>query len=188
MLLRYIPNFLTIIRIIIVPFFIYFFTSDYYSYRLISLILFFVGSLSDFLDGYIARKYNLVTTLGKIIDPLADKILILSAFFLLNNSYPSYVPLWMLYLILFRDIFVTLYRIYLKNKDVVMQANMLAKRKTLFQIVIIHFLLILHVFYFNELQSHLFFYVNAIYFAMVVCTGITLYSGLNYFISYMHDE
>ena len=181
MYFKYIPNILTLFRILIVPFFIYCFASENFIFRLISLLIFLVGSVSDFLDGFIARKYNFVTSLGKIIDPIADKILILCAFFLLHLYYPLYIPIWMLLIILFRDIIVTLFRLYLKKKDVILNTSILAKRKTLFQIIIIHFLLIMHVFFNKELLNHSSIYVHMIYLAMLLCTLMTILSGIYYF-------
>ena len=66
---------------------------EFIIYRCISLLLFFIGSLSDLLDGYIARKYNYITDLGKYLDPFADKILILSALFLLSSLFPQIIKL-----------------------------------------------------------------------------------------------
>ena len=179
--IKYIPNILTIFRIIITPFFILFFFDENFYIRLLSLILFFFGSVSDFLDGYLARKYNLVTDFGKFVDPLADKILILAAFCVLFIMYPLYVPLWMVILILLRDVLITFFRLYLKKNNSVLKTSVIAKRKTLFQIIVIHFLLIYHVF--NEFTL----FANSgldyiIYFLMLLCVSFTLLSALHYFI------
>ena len=116
MYIKTIPNILTFSRIIFVPFFIVFFYSNLFYYKLLSLILFFVCSLTDFLDGYLARKYNLVTSVGKFIDPLADKILVLSAFIVIHSVYPDCVPLWMILTVFLRDVAVTSLRLFLKLK------------------------------------------------------------------------
>ena len=76
------PNKLTVLRVILVPFYVFFFlTADHFgpAFRYIALLIFVVASLTDMLDGKIARKYNLVTTFGKFMDPLADKLLVCSA-------------------------------------------------------------------------------------------------------------
>jgi len=73
------PNKLTLLRIIIAPFFMYFFLLDNYYSRLVSLGLFIIASLTDLADGYYARKYGIITAFGKFMDPLADKILVSSA-------------------------------------------------------------------------------------------------------------
>ena len=90
------PNKLTVARVIAVPFFIAFYMLGYH---IAAFVIFIAASLTDMLDGKIARKYNLVTNFGKIMDPLADKILVYSAFCLLI---PDYVPGWMLIIILAR--------------------------------------------------------------------------------------
>ena len=115
--LKIIPNILTLFRILVVPFFIVFFYSHLFYLKILSLCLFFIGSITDFFDGYIARKYNLVTNLGKFIDPLADKILVLSAFVVLHNLYPDFIPGWMIFVILTRDVIVTFFRFYLNSKN-----------------------------------------------------------------------
>ena len=136
MTLKYIPNILSLFRILVTPFFVITFLSPLFSTRIFSLLLFFAGSLSDFLDGFIARKYNIVTNFGKIVDPIADKVLIISAFILLNYYYPYYVRTWMVACIIARDVGVTIFRIILQRKGFILHANMFAKRKTLFQIII----------------------------------------------------
>ena len=182
MSIKYIPNILTLSRILIVPFFIFSFLNDDLSIKILSIILFSLGSISDFLDGYIARKYNLITNLGKIIDPLADKILILTAFFLLNKVYPEYIPLWMVNLILLRDIMITIFRFYLKKKNSIFKTSIIAKRKTLSQIIIIHFLLIYHVFKESLFFTNTYLSLQIMYFSMFFCVVFTIITGLHYFI------
>ena len=177
--IKYVPNILTLIRILIVPFFIVSFLNENFSIRILSIILFFLGSFSDFLDGYIARKYNLVTNFGKIIDPLADKILILAAFFILNKMYPTYVPLWMVSLILLRDLIITYFRFYFKKKNFILKTSIIAKRKTLFQIIIIHLLLIFHVFK-ESIPFDINLSMQIIYFSMLMCVIFTVFTGLHY--------
>ena len=94
------PNKLTIARIIAVPFFI---AAYYLEWHLVAFIIFVAASFTDMLDGKIARKYNLVTNFGKIMDPLADKVLVYSAFCLMV---PDPVPGWMLIIILAREFLV----------------------------------------------------------------------------------
>jgi CDP-diacylglycerol--glycerol-3-phosphate 3-phosphatidyltransferase len=114
-------------------------------YKLISLKIFFLASLSDFLDGYIARKYNFVSSFGKNIDPISDKILVISSFIVLSIFYPSIVPFWMILLIVSRDILVTILRYYRFSSSSDFKTSFIAKRKTLVQIIIIHLILILHI-------------------------------------------
>ncbi len=146
MYFRFLPNILSFSRIIITPIFAYFLIKKTFIFGIIALIIFLVGSLTDILDGYIARKYNIGTELGKYIDPLADKILVVTAFCILSYLYPVQVPIWMILVILFRDIFIMLYRSFLIKKNIYFETSKLAKLKTFYQVFIIHLLLISHVF------------------------------------------
>ena len=177
---KYIPNALTIFRVLIVPFFIMFFLGSGFMNRLISLALFFIGSITDFFDGYIARKYNYITDFGKLIDPFADKILIISALLLLNNFYPDSIKLWMVIAIISRDIFITLYRYILIRKKIVMRTSIFAKSKTLLQIIIIHIVLIYHAFYNDISINSLYNFNYFIYLLMVICTVLTILTGIHY--------
>ena len=109
-----IPNILTISRILLVPFFLYYLIQDERHYKVIALGIFIFSSITDFFDGYLARKLSAESKFGKIFDPLADKILViaaLSAFVYLDNQ----IPLWMIVAIASRDLLITLIR-FLGNK------------------------------------------------------------------------
>ena len=112
------PNKLTIARVIAVPFFI---GAYYFSWYLLAFIIFVAASLTDMLDGKIARKYNLVTNFGKIMDPLADKVLVYSAICLMI---PVYVPAWMLIIILAREFTVAGMRTVAASEGIVIAAGM----------------------------------------------------------------
>ena len=104
------PNRLTMIRFILaIPFIIFLQYSDSSKYglifRLISLVIFVIASLTDFFDGYIARKYNLITDFGKIMDPLADKILVISALVIFVQL--EYIPGWMSIVVLAREFLIS---------------------------------------------------------------------------------
>ena len=118
------PNKLTIARVIAVPFFI---GAYYFSWYLLAFIIFVAASLTDMLDGKIARKYNLVTNFGKIMDPLADKVLVYSAICLMI---PVYVPAWMLIIILAREFTVAGMRTVAASEGIVIAAGMSGKIKT----------------------------------------------------------
>ena len=107
------------------------------------LFLFFIASLTDIIDGYYARTYNLITTLGRYLDPIADKLFILSGFFTLYYILDGYIQLWMLLIIILRDIFVTLLRNIFSEKGFFFKTSILAKRKTLLQVISIHIMLLL---------------------------------------------
>ncbi|MCD6329650.1 MAG: CDP-diacylglycerol--glycerol-3-phosphate 3-phosphatidyltransferase [Candidatus Cloacimonetes bacterium] len=129
---RQIPNALTILRIILIPIFIYCALNDFF---ILTLIMFVVASLTDMFDGVIARKFGYVSNFGKIIDPLADKLLVASA--LIIFSYWGIVLWWLTAIILLREIFLTIYRELLKKKGIFLAANRYGKMKTTTQMVTI---------------------------------------------------
>ena len=130
------PNKLTIARIIAVPFFI---AAYYLEWHLVAFIIFVAASFTDMLDGKIARKYNLVTNFGKIMDPLADKVLVYSAFCLMV---PDPVPGWMLIIILAREFLVSGVRTVAASEGIVIAAAMSGKIKTVLQMIAVCMLLI----------------------------------------------
>lgn len=122
------PNKLTILRIILVPVFIALYLSKIY---IPACVVFAIACITDLLDGKIARKYNLVTNFGKIMDPLADKILVYSAFCLFVEK--GIVPGWMLIIILFREFIVAGMRTVAAAEGTVIAAAMSGKIKTVLQ-------------------------------------------------------
>ena len=130
------PNKLTIARIIAVPFFI---AAYYLEWHLVAFIIFVLASFTDMLDGKIARKYNLVTNFGKFMDPLADKVLVYSAFCLMV---PDPVPGWMLIIILAREFLVAGVRTVAASEGIVIAAAMSGKIKTVLQMIAVCMLLI----------------------------------------------
>lgn len=129
------PNKLTIARIIAVPFFI---AAYYLEWHLVAFLIFIAASFTDMLDGKIARKYDLVTNFGKIMDPLADKVLVYSAFCLMV---PDPVPGWMLIIILAREFLVAGVRTVAASEGIVIAAAMSGKIKTVLQMVAVCMLL-----------------------------------------------
>lgn len=130
------PNKLTISRIIAVPFFIVFYMKGCYA---AAFILFVLASLTDLLDGQIARKYGLVTNFGKIMDPLADKILVYSAFCLMTED--GTVSAWMLIVILAREFLIAGIRTVAASDGVVIAAAASGKIKTVLQMISVSLLL-----------------------------------------------
>lgn len=173
---KFFPNLLSFSRIFITPFIILFIFKNTFFYKVISFFLFFIGSLTDFLDGYIARKYNVKSSLGAYLDPLADKILILVTFYLLSYMYPGQVKLWMISIMLVRDISVTVYRNLLVNNNLTLKTSKYGKFKTLFQIIVIHLILGLHIV--NPEYISLY---NYIFWMTFSCVFFSVFSALNYF-------
>ena len=138
------PNKLTIFRmILIIPFVIIELTGclgDYSGLR--ALIIFVVASLTDLLDGKIARKYNLITNFGKFMDPLADKVLVVSAMICLLVNKPELLPAWALIIILAREFIISGFRLVASDAGIVIAASMWGKVKTVSQMVMVIMMLI----------------------------------------------
>ena len=181
---KWIPNLLTSSRIFLVPVFLYFLFSDFSHGKLLALIFFVIAAITDAYDGKIARKHNIVTKFGIFFDPLADKFLVLSAFyaFMFISELDTTIKLWMIILISFRDILVTLLRTIMQYKGITMITSKLGKIKTAFQLITIHLILIFLIFksYSVTIPADL-FYNKSLYFLMVITTIITFYTGVHYF-------
>lgn len=135
------PNALTVIRVIIVPFFIYFLFQDGLVYRVTAFIFFVGASLTDLVDGYLARKWNQETEFGKFLDPLADKILVIGCFvtFILLDEQ---IELWMVLLIIMRDMLITTLRFIAIRQGKSVRTTMMGKVKTTFQMTAIMIILV----------------------------------------------
>ncbi len=130
---------LTVFRILLTPIFIISLFSEYQFAHPIALAIFLIACITDTYDGYYARKYNQVTPEGKFLDPLADKILVSSAF--ISFAFIGIIEFWMVGLILFRDLFVTGLRMAVEHKGLSMVTSLIAKAKTTIQYIIIMFIL-----------------------------------------------
>ena len=136
------PNKLTIIRILMVPVFVLFLLTELGGRfnNLITLVLFVTASLTDLLDGYLARKDNLVTNFGKFMDPLADKLLVCSA--LICFVATKQLPAWMVIVIIAREFIISGFRLIASDEGVVIAASYWGKVKTTVQIIMIIALII----------------------------------------------
>ena len=149
-------------------------------YRITIAILFFlIASLTDFLDGYIARKLNLVTDFGKLMDPLVDKILTSAVFIILSKE--DMIPAWITITIISREFLVTGLRLLASNQGKVLSADSLGKWKTTSQIIVAsYFLTILGS---NEPILKYLKFINQPMFGdllIIICTTITVISGWSY--------
>lgn len=130
------PNKLTMFRVILIPFFVVFLLVEITAVdKWIALAIFIIASLTDFLDGQIARKYNLVTNFGKFMDPLADKLLVCSALICLVAL--GRIPAWMVIVIIAREFIISGFRLVASDNGVVIAASYWGKFKTTFQIIMI---------------------------------------------------
>lgn len=180
------PNKLTALRLVIVPFFLLLLVLPLHwgavtfggvtipVTQLIAAIIFVAACITDNLDGIIARKNHLVTNFGKFADPLADKILVMTAFIVLTSMHV--VPAWVSVIIIWRELTVTGLRLLIvETNGEVMAAKMPGKIKTVSQFIAIIFLLLNNVFF--EL-IHVPFGQIMLY----VCLFFTVYSGIDYFV------
>lgn len=131
------PNKLTIFRVVMIPFFVFFLLTDYAgeASKWIALAIFIIASLTDLLDGKIARKYNLVTNFGKFMDPLADKLLVCAALICLVDM--GKLASWMVIVIISREFIISGFRLIASDNGVVIAASYWGKFKTTFQMVMI---------------------------------------------------
>ena len=132
------PNKLTILRVILVPFFVFFLLAPeslipHSTAKWIALVIFCVASITDFLDGQIARRCNMVTNFGKFMDPLADKLLTCSAFICLIVTRQDALPAWIVIIIISREFVISGFRLVASDNGVVIAASYWGKFKTNFQ-------------------------------------------------------
>ncbi len=131
------PNKLTLFRVILIPFFVFFLLAPYFpGYgNYIAVAIFIIASLTDFLDGKIARKYNLVTNFGKFMDPLADKLLVCSALICLIAL--GRIPAWVVIIIIAREFIISGFRLIASDNGVVIAASYWGKFKTASQMIMV---------------------------------------------------
>ena len=129
------PNKLTLFRVVLIPFFVFFLLAPYFEGygNYIAVAIFIVASITDFLDGKIARKYNLVTNFGKFMDPLADKLLVCSALICLIQL--ELIPAWVVIIIIAREFIISGFRLVASDNGVVIAASYWGKFKTAFQML-----------------------------------------------------
>ncbi|MBX2977279.1 MAG: CDP-diacylglycerol--glycerol-3-phosphate 3-phosphatidyltransferase [Ignavibacteriaceae bacterium] len=179
------PNQLTVLRIILTPVFIYFFLQDDELSKQISLGIYVVAALTDWYDGWLARKFNYITSWGKFWDPLADKILTAGAF--LSLVYLGVLELWMIVLMILRDFIVTIIRGYADYKGASFPTSRYAKWKTFFQMFFLYYILVFHVLTYTPIITQnygdilvLLLNHDLIYYSTLVITLITVHSGVVY--------
>ncbi|MCD4779301.1 MAG: CDP-diacylglycerol--glycerol-3-phosphate 3-phosphatidyltransferase [Candidatus Omnitrophica bacterium] len=180
---KQVPNVLTVSRIIFSFLFVVFFLQQDVTAKVIAAVFFLFASITDFFDGYYARKYQLISNFGKIMDPIADKCLMLSAFwvFCLNQL----VQPWMFVVIFIREVSVTLFRLVAIKKGVYQAAEKSGKVKTVAQIVVVYvmlFFVLYHVFsgHYRPGWQPEGRGLQFIHLLMYVAVGLTVYSGGEY--------
>lgn len=191
------PNRLTISRMLMIPVFLVFVLFDFgwepdFLWRVIATAVFILIALTDLLDGRIARARGLVTNFGKFLDPLADKLLIFSAYLALTFRFTeeygacvyTYVLVWATFLIMFRELAVTSMRMVVsKSSGIVIAANFAGKAKTMAQVVCVCYMLmepVLFCWFAPFGEWHILSYV-----ILGITLFLTMYSGIKYFLAYL---
>ena len=166
-------NKITMLRVVMIPIFVVLMLLRFPGSNLIALAVFILASISDSVDGYIARKYNQVTTFGKFMDPLADKLLVCSAILIFVEW--GQIPSWAAFLIIAREFAVTALRLVAVDSGIVIAAGMSGKVKTAVTMVCLCIMM-------TSLHSFAFFpgfTVDVL--CVILMVAVTLYSGFRYF-------
>ena len=179
-----IANRLTMLRIALTFVFMFFLFCHGLWAKVASLVIFLIAALSDFLDGMIAHRKNMVSDFGRLMDPIADKILVLAAFAAFVQL--QLIDAWMFMVIVSREILITSLRLFALNKGKVLSATRSGKHKTVSQMAVIFtilgFVVLKEVMltYFTWDPDWEQFFRQGIYFLMLFTVGLTLYSGISY--------
>lgn len=175
------PNLLTLARVAAIPLLVVILLSDSREAGFWAAALFGAAAATDFIDGWLARKWGVVTVLGKFLDPLADKLIVMAALIMLIPY--GRVPAWAVFLLLAREIIVTGLRSIASSEGIVIDASDLGKYKTIYQMAAIPGLLLHYDYYwFFGVKSEL-LYVNMHNFGMFffsIALALTLWSGFDY--------
>ncbi len=179
------PNQLTFLRILLTPVFLAFLFSADPVMRQLSLLVFIVAMLTDWYDGWVARRWGYVTRWGTFLDPLADKVVTSAA--LIAFVYLNLVPSWTVWLIVIRDIAITVLRSYCEFKGKPFDTSRMAKTKTFLQFTVIYYILLAHIArdteYFRVRYGATLDQLldpSLLYATMAVITAITILTGVFY--------
>ena len=189
--MRQLPNIITIFRILITPFFIFAFIQQGLIWRFVTLLIFILSTATDRLDGYLARKYGWESALGKFLDPLADKVLITSAFICL--IFVDYIDIWMVAVIVLRDFVVTWLRSYGAKIGKPVHTMEIARWKTGVQTVVIYlafgYMILKSLIEKYGIESTVFVKIEEwrlIWVCMLIATLFTLITGIIYIFENKH--
>jgi CDP-diacylglycerol--glycerol-3-phosphate 3-phosphatidyltransferase len=169
------PNSITLLRIGVIPVLFLLLLNPGKVLSLIIAILFIIAAVTDLLDGYIARKYEIVTKIGKYLDPLADKLIVNTAMIMMIPI--GRIPAWIVAIIIMRDLAVDGLRGIASTDDFVIYASTLGKQKTLCQIIAVSALLIHYPLFGADAHA---VGMAVLYFALI----LTLWSGIDYFVRF----
>lgn len=178
------PNILSGVRIVLAPVFLVLFFQDDFLLKAIGLAVYIIAAITDYYDGYFARKYKVYTDFGAFLDPLADKFLTFSGFIVLPFIAVDQFPWWAIGLIIVRDTVITVLRVYMKRKKVTMETRFTAKIKTTIQMVFLYIGLAVGLFqgvdFFAGAWVEWILDTNILLILMLFVTAVTVYSGIEY--------
>lgn len=180
------PNQLTLLRILLTPVFVFLLFIDSMWAKIGAFAVFTIAALTDWYDGYAARKLGGITMWGQFLDPLADKILVSSGF--ICFSVIGYIPAWMVMVIVIRDFLITIFRSYAIIKSRPIQTSYFAKIKTFVQFGIIYFIFIYHLMEWKNVDIALqkqFLGISVYGFILImmwIVISLTVISALDYFL------
>lgn len=178
------PNILSGIRMVLAPVFLVLWFQEDFLFKAIGLAVYIVAAVTDYYDGYFARKYEVYTDFGAFLDPLADKFLTFSGFIVLPFIALDQFPWWAIALIIIRDTVITVLRVYMKRRKTTMVTRFTAKIKTTIQMIFLYLGLVVGLF-----QGVQFFAgdwvawilnTDIMLYLMIFVTSVTVYSGLEY--------
>ena len=170
------PNMVTMLRIATAPFLVWILMHTSASASWLAAGVFFIATISDFFDGYLARSYDYVTTLGKFLDPMADKLVVTTALIMLAGMARSpHVPAWMVVVLVTREIMVTGLRAVAAAEGLIVGAEELGKYKMTLQAIAIHGLLI------HYTYLHVDFFAAGM-FILWLAMGVSVWSGVDYYV------
>ena len=183
------PNKLTVLRMVLIPFVMFFYLATFIPNgigKIVALVIFIVAALTDLLDGKIARKHNLVTNLGKFLDPIADKILTASVLFMImaDGTIPAPYGVIVVTIIIAREFMVSALRLIAASQGTVLAADIWGKAKTMVQMIAIPIcMLISFLIELGGVASWLILTVQIIGWSTLgVATVLTIVSGVNYLV------
>lgn len=181
------PNIISLTRVILAPLFIYLMLTNDVGYMILACFLYLVAAITDYVDGWYARKFGLITKWGQFFDPLADKILTTSAFIVFYIF--DIMPLWMIIVIVFRDAITTMLRIITWKRKKMINTSFSAKLKTSVQMIFIASILVLifikltGVFDISPETVDLIIYSKWVYYIMLFLTILTIWTLIDYIYS-----
>lgn len=191
--LRYIPNLLTVGRILVTPLLLLLLTVPNQAGQMSAVLLFVLASLSDYYDGVLARRFGVRSRLGRFLDPLADKILILGTFAMLALQAPNLVPWWAVVAIALRDVIVTVLRSWAEAYGRTLHTYRVAKAKTLVQVAFLFGILVLRACThlsppFQEGARWILYESSLPGYALILVVGFTLATGALYIVAPVEES